>query len=112
MADFQRFQLIFLRIVNHDIKLYLMGDTSQDKDGFDMTDNEAEILDLRGLKCPMPVLKANKAMKSMQSEAKVWLETTDPLAVIDIPAFCQENGHSLLETQALDGHHRFLVQKG
>jgi len=59
----------------------------------------------------MPVLKANKAMKSFASETQVWLETTDPLAVIDIPAFCQEHGHTLLETQTLEDHHRFLVQK-
>lgn len=77
-----------------------------------MADKQIEVLDLRGLKCPMPVLKANKAMKSFPSETQVWLETTDPLAVIDIPAFCQENGHSLLETQEMQDHHRFLVQKG
>ncbi len=77
-----------------------------------MSEDKVEVLDLRGLKCPMPVLKANKAMKSFPSAAKLWLETTDPLAVIDIPAFCNENDHLLLETQELDGYHRFLVQKG
>lgn len=77
-----------------------------------MSENKIQVLDLRGLKCPMPVLKANKAMKSLASETELWLETTDPLAVIDIPAFCNENGHKLLETQALDDYHRFLVQKG
>jgi len=77
-----------------------------------MRENTIHVLDLRGLKCPMPVLKANKAMKPLTSKTQLWLETTDPLAIIDIPAFCNENGHTLLETQELDGYHRFLVQKG
>jgi len=75
-----------------------------------MSEDVVEILDLRGLKCPMPVLKATKAMKSMSSGKLVWLETTDPLAVIDIPAFCNEKGHELVETQKQDGYHRFLVR--
>jgi tRNA 2-thiouridine synthesizing protein A len=78
----------------------------------DMNENDIQVLDLRGLKCPMPVLKANKAMKALASEDQIWLETTDPLAIIDIPAFCNENGHSLVRTESMDDHNRFLVQKG
>lgn len=70
------------------------------------------VLDLRGLKCPLPVLKARKAMRSRTIGDELWLETTDPLAVIDIPAFCNENGHELLATEELEDHHRFLVKKG
>ncbi len=73
---------------------------------------EASVLDLRGLKCPLPVLKARKAMRSLPSGTKIWIETTDPLAVIDIPAFCNENGHVLIETQEREKHHRFLLEKG
>lgn len=70
------------------------------------------ILDLRGLKCPLPVLKAKKAMRSLKSGNRIWLETTDPLAVIDVPAFCNEDKHALLETIKADGFHRFLVEHG
>ncbi|TIM05261.1 sulfurtransferase TusA family protein, partial [Mesorhizobium sp.] len=42
----------------------------------------------------------------------LWLETTDPLAVIDIPAFCAESGHRLIETAAISGGHRFLIERG
>ena len=77
-----------------------------------MQDIEAEILDLRGLKCPLPVLKARKAMQPLDSGQKIWLETTDPLAAIDIPAFCNENGHQLLEKQDKGDFQRFLLQKG
>lgn len=75
-------------------------------------DEVPEIYDLRGLKCPLPVLKAQKLMKSKSAGEKVWLETTDPLAVIDIPAFCSERGHRLLETEEHPDHHRFLLEKG
>lgn len=71
-----------------------------------------EIYDLKGLNCPLPVLKARKRLSAMQSGAQLWLETTDPLAVIDVPAFCTENGHQLIETQTVDGGHRFLVERG
>lgn len=72
----------------------------------------AEIYDLKGLNCPLPVLKARKRLSAMQSGAQLWLETTDPLAVIDVPAFCTENGHQLIETQTVAGGHRFLVERG
>lgn len=70
------------------------------------------VLDLRGLKCPLPVLKARKSMQPMKAGEKLWIETTDPLAVIDVPAFCNENGHRLLETEETDNQHRFLIERG
>ena len=73
---------------------------------------ETKVLDLRGLKCPLPVLKARKAMKSMTIGEKILLETTDPLAVIDVPAFCQEMGHNLLEQSQESDHHRFVLEVG
>ncbi|EIM72360.1 SirA-like domain-containing protein [Nitratireductor aquibiodomus RA22] len=48
----------------------------------------------------------------MPRGGRLWLETTDPLAVIDIPAFCNENGHLLVETEATSDGHRFLVERG
>jgi tRNA 2-thiouridine synthesizing protein A len=72
----------------------------------------AEVYDLRGLICPLPVLKARKRLSTMDPGCRLWLETTDPLAVIDIPAFCVENGHRLVETETVRGGHRFLVERG
>ncbi|MGB3901444.1 MAG: sulfurtransferase TusA family protein [Mesorhizobium sp.] len=77
-----------------------------------MVDDAIEIYDLKGLNCPLPVLKAKKRLAGMQPGHRIWLETTDPLAVIDIPAFCNEQAHRLIETAALDGCHRFLVERG
>ena len=68
--------------------------------------------DLRGLNCPLPVLKARKRLASLPARAQLWLETTDPLAVIDIPAFLAEAGHRLVRTEAVADGHRFLVETG
>ena len=73
---------------------------------------EPDVYDLKGLNCPLPVLKAKKRLAGMPAGSRIWLETTDPLAVVDIPAFCSNDGHLLVETVALDGGHRFLVERG
>jgi tRNA 2-thiouridine synthesizing protein A len=57
-------------------------------------------------------LKARKRLAGMRPGARLWLETTDPLAVIDIPAFCKDSGHSLIESVGGEGGHRFLVERG
>ncbi len=74
--------------------------------------DDAEIFDLRGLNCPLPVLKARKRLSGMTAGSRIWLETTDPLAVIDVPAFCTESGHILIESETVDYGHRFLVERG
>lgn len=71
-----------------------------------------EVYDLKGLNCPLPVLKTRKRLGSMAAGERLWVETTDPLAVIDMPAFCAENGHRLVETQEVEGGHRFLIERG
>lgn len=76
-----------------------------------MTKSDA-VYDLKGLNCPLPVLKAKKRLAGMHPGSRLWIETTDPLAVIDIPAFCSDSGHRLVETAAVAGGHRFLVERG
>lgn len=70
------------------------------------------LYDLRGLQCPLPVLKTDRRMRAMNAGERLWVETTDPLAVIDMPAFARENGHELAETTAVEGGHRFLLVAG
>lgn len=72
----------------------------------------AERYDLRGLKCPLPVLKTKKRMTNLSPGTRIWVETTDPLATVDIPHFCSEEGHRLIETLTVDGGNRFLIEKG
>lgn len=68
--------------------------------------------DLKGLNCPLPVLKARKRLSTMAPGSRLWIETTDPLAVIDIPAFCADDGHRLVESGTVAGGHRFLLERG
>lgn len=68
-------------------------------------------LDVKGLACPLPVLKARKALKSMPSGSVLAVEATDPAAVIDFPHFCNESGNELVEHSAEDGVFRFRIRK-
>ncbi len=72
----------------------------------------AVLYDLRGLKCPLPVIKTRKKISSLPSGALIRVETTDPLAGIDIPHFCNEDGHQLVESEKTDTGHCFLIRKG
>lgn len=47
----------------------------------------------------------------MATGSQLWIETTDPLAVVDIPAFCAEDGHKLLEKGPIPGGYRFLLER-
>lgn len=58
------------------------------------------------------MLRARKRMAGMVPGARLWVETTDPLAAVDIPAFCHDHGHVLVETVAVAGGHRFLLERG
>ena len=69
-------------------------------------------LDLKGLKCPLPVLKTRKAMRELAVGERIEVETTDPLAVIDIPAFCNEHGHELVQTTENPDSSLFVIAKG
>ncbi|MEL6921727.1 MAG: sulfurtransferase TusA family protein [Pseudomonadota bacterium] len=73
----------------------------------------AKTFNLRGLKCPLPVLKTQKRLRDIAVGERIWVETDDPLAALDVPHFCQEKAHVLVEALALDdGGHRFLIERG
>lgn len=77
-----------------------------------MNRTDTEIYDLRGLKCPYPAIKTEKRLRAMASGTTLTVETTDPLAVIDIPHLCNEKGHTLLVSEKTDSGHRFVIRKG
>lgn len=56
-------------------------------------------LDARGLLCPLPVLKARKRLIALPAGACLHLLADDPAAIIDVPHFCAQNGHTLIETR-------------
>ena len=57
------------------------------------------VLNLRGLKCPLPALKARKALSRLSTGDALVLECTDPLSMIDIPNLVRETG-DVLEASA------------
>jgi tRNA 2-thiouridine synthesizing protein A len=69
-------------------------------------------LDLRGLLCPLPVLKSRRALKAMPAGAQLTVDTSDPVASIDLPHFCREDGHRLLAQERTDFGMRFVIEKG
>jgi tRNA 2-thiouridine synthesizing protein A len=68
-------------------------------------------LDARGLACPLPVLKARKALLGLKPGARLLVLATDPLALVDIPNFCRESGHPLIASEERDGVWRFLIER-
>ncbi|WP_392338381.1 sulfurtransferase TusA family protein [Loktanella salsilacus] len=61
-------------------------------------DYDAE-LDATGLLCPLPVLKARKRLSALVSGQVLRMRATDPAAIIDVPHYCFEAGHTLALTQ-------------
>ncbi|MCM2448630.1 sulfurtransferase TusA family protein [Agrobacterium vitis] len=77
----------------------------------ELTPEPEVILDLKGLKCPLPVLKSRKRLSRMAVGSRLIVEPTDPLALIDIPHFCREDGYILLSSEASATGHRFVIGK-
>lgn len=75
-----------------------------------MSDEMLEI-DALGLLCPLPVLRLRKRMQPLPVGAKVRLLADDPAAIVDVPHFCNENGHELIATREVDGQIIFDVLK-
>ena len=76
-----------------------------------MSDFDVE-LDTSGLNCPLPVLKARKALSEMSTGQRLHLIVTDTGATQDIPAFSKMTGNPLLESSEQDGKLHFILEKG
>jgi tRNA 2-thiouridine synthesizing protein A len=74
--------------------------------------DDVVVIDVRGLKCPLPVLKTARRMQPHPVGTRFVVLTTDPLAAIDVPHFCNENGHRLTANGTDDGGLRFEIEKG
>jgi len=69
-------------------------------------------LDLRGLNCPLPVLKARKAMRSLSPGDVLVLECTDPVSAIDVPHFVSEEGHEIVSQEKSGAVWTFRIARG
>ena len=69
-------------------------------------------LDLRGLKCPLPALHAARRLAAIEPGERLIVLADDPMAAIDIPHLCRQDGHRLLETRRETGALRFEIERG
>ena len=70
-----------------------------------------QVLDAKGLNCPLPILKAKKALKSLQSGQTLEVLSTDPGSVADFAAFCRTTGNELVEEAEEGGVWTYLIRK-
>ena len=69
------------------------------------------MLDTRGLKCPLPVLRARKAIQGVAPGAVLRVLATDPGTVRDFEAFCAATGHELVAHAEQDGEYTFRIRR-
>ncbi|HDR29008.1 MAG TPA: sulfurtransferase TusA family protein [Rhodovulum sp.] len=69
-------------------------------------------IDALGLRCPLPVLRARKALSQIDPGGVLRLWADDPMAMIDIPHFCREAGHEFIAMEERDGAQLYLIRRG
>jgi tRNA 2-thiouridine synthesizing protein A len=69
-------------------------------------------LDATGLLCPLPVLKARKRLQTLSSGDELRVMADDPAAVVDIPHFCAEAGHTLVDMSDQGETQLYVIRKG
>ena len=72
-------------------------------------EEEVRILDVKGLNCPMPLLKAKKTLNSMQPLERLKVLATDPGSVRDFEVFARQSGNALLDAGETDGTFFYAV---
>ncbi len=72
---------------------------------------DVPVLDTKGLKCPLPVLKAKKAFKTLPAGAAMRILATDPGSVKDFQHFCAATGYTLRQWREADGVFTFVIEK-
>ena len=68
------------------------------------------VLDAKGLNCPLPILKAKKALNDVPTGGLLLVLATDPGSVADFEAFCRTTGNELIESKSEDGVYSFLIK--
>ncbi len=70
-----------------------------------------KVMDLKGLPCPMPVVKVSKGIKDVQVGQVIEALTTDPGALADFPAWARTSGNEILKTEQDSGIIRFFIKR-
>ena len=71
-----------------------------------------KVLDAKGLECPMPLLKAKKAMDSLASGQVLEILGTDEGSKVDLPGWCERVGHAYLGVKEETKFFKFYIKKG
>ena len=71
-----------------------------------------EVLDARGLKCPLPVLKLEKRLEALRAGARLLVLPTHPIAKVDIPLYCTQHAHRCESISNDDGLSFTIVKSG
>ncbi|MCB1429027.1 MAG: sulfurtransferase TusA family protein [Nitratireductor sp.] len=69
-----------------------------------------QVLDTKGLNCPLPILKAKKALKELPTGGTLEIHATDPGSVKDFEAFCRTTGNELMESKMDGSTYVFLIK--
>lgn len=69
------------------------------------------ILDAKGLNCPLPILRAKKALKDINVGEILEVHATDPGSVKDFEAFCRQTGHELLQSLEEGGIYQYQIKR-
>jgi tRNA 2-thiouridine synthesizing protein A len=69
------------------------------------------LLDVKGMNCPLPVLRANRSLRSMAPGERLRVLATDRAAIADFKAFCQETGHALIAMSEEAGVLSFVIRR-
>lgn len=76
-----------------------------------MAEQECVEVDATGLPCPMPLLKAKRALNAMAAGQRLRVLATDSGSVRDFEVFAEQSGHRLLASEECDGVYSYLLQK-
>ncbi|VBB68901.1 Molybdopterin biosynthesis protein MoeB [invertebrate metagenome] len=68
-------------------------------------------LDAKGLNCPMPILRAKKALKDVTVGAILEVHATDPGSIKDFEAFCRQTGHELMQSTEEGGIYKYQIKR-
>jgi tRNA 2-thiouridine synthesizing protein A len=69
------------------------------------------LIDAQFMKCPMPVLRAARALRGMAAGDKLRVLATDPTAISDFRDFCKVTGHALIGTSEIKGVYSFTIRR-
>lgn len=70
-----------------------------------------QVLDAKGLNCPLPILKAKKALKALNAGQTLEIQATDPGSVADFAAFCSQTGNELLSQSSEGDVYTFEIKR-